>query len=234
MNTQARLTQRLNRISLKVDTRRNQAYREVEALAFKGVEYATQDEVTQHRDAIMRYQEEIVQVQWGDGLARTRMSQVQLEGLLSALACCDSYGPIEEAAIALAALLTDCDDPVEHRLKASARFSCTLPEMFKGPETVLESKLCFDVGVQASFQHCAQAHSVSCDECMVEVNEGYMTIRGRLTFTLDLCNDVEVPRRAVLRELLSVTISNETFGDAPGKCVRTAVRELVILSTAIR
>lgn len=233
MYTQAQLAHRLTRITQKVEARRNAANREVKALAFEAFDSASADAIAQHQDAITRYQNEIAKTQWGDSKTRTTMSQVELEELLSALACCGSFGPVEKAAIALASQLTDSDDPVEHRLQALARFSHTFPDKFKGTISELEAKLCLGLEVHASLRNCTTVHDLAPEKFSVEINEGYMTVQGCLAFTLGIGNDVEVPALSVLKDLLSVTIRGSLFDASSSQVERAPVRELLTLRHTI-
>lgn len=219
MNDKMKLALTLDRIAVKVAARRDEVFHAVKAENPENLDTA--------------YRAAIDNIRWGDDRAALKMTQAEMDDLVSALETCGSFGVIEKVAIELAARLTGCEGVISHKLEASARFSCTLIDKFKGSVADFQASLQFGMGLHGSFQRYAQIHGVTCHDRSVEVNEGYVTIRGELTFTMDIGNDAEIPATAILQDLLSVTISTG-FRGVPEKYERTPVRSLVILSSVTR
>ena len=219
MNPSVKMNILLDRIATVVSARRDEVYEAVKAQSPDNLDSA--------------YHAAIVETRWGSDDTPLSMSQDEMEDLVSALECCGPFGPIHQAAIDLAAHLADCGGLIEHKLDISARFSCTLPDQFKGSVADFHANLRFGVGLHASYQRHAKIHGVTCHDTSVELNEGYATIRGELTFSMDIVNDDEPPAPEILKNFLSVNI-NTDFRAIQEKLERTPVRELKILSSVTR
>jgi hypothetical protein len=211
----------LDRIAVKVAARRDEVFQEVKARNPDDLDSA--------------YQAAINRIRWGDSqdLAIT-MDQAEMEELVSALECFGPFGPVKKAAVDLAASLTGTSGLLEHKLEVLVRFSSTLPDQVKGSIAAFKAKLGFGIGLHASYQRHAKIYAVTAHDTAVELNEGYVTIRGELTFTMDICNDGDIPAAQTLKDLLSVTISAGASYGIPEKFERTVVRELQILSVVTR
>lgn len=216
MNDMMKFVLTLDRIAMKVASRREDVLQAVKAQNPEDIDVACQDAIDK--------------IRWCDDRTAITMSQAEMSGLVSALNTCDHFGIVEKMAIEMAAILTDCEGVISHKLEASARFSCTLIDKFKGSVADFQASLQFDIGLHGSFQRYARVYGVTCHDRAVDVNEGYVTIRGELTFTMDIGNDAEIPATPILQDLLSVTISTG-FRGVPEKYERTPVRSLVILSS---
>lgn len=220
MNSATKMNILLERIAQKVAARRDEVYQQVKVENPENLDTA--------------YENAVNEIQWGDRQdVSLTMNQYDMEELVSALECCGPFGPIHKAAIDLAASLTGCAGLIEHKLDISVRFSCTLPDQFKGSVSDFHANLRFGMGLHQSYQRWAKIYAVTAHETSVDINEGYVTIRGELTFSMDVVNDGDAPEADMLKTFLTVNI-NTDLRAIPEKLERTAVRELKILSSVTR